>query len=159
MNAALEQHTVLPPADAAGAAMQRLASLLADSEQREGQAKLVGPDGEEIALPGEVYSALREVVDAMAQGLAITIAPQHAVLTTQQAAELLNISRPTLVRLLEEGQLPYEQRGRHRRVRLTDVLDYQERSRYERKAKLDELTHSASEDGTADKIDGFIQTR
>lgn len=159
MATTLEQHTVLPPAGPAGGDMQRLASMLAGAAEQERQAKLVGPDGTEVALPDEVYGVLREVADAMTQGLAITIAPQHAVLTTQQAAEMLHISRPTLVRLLEDGEIPFEQRGRHRKVRLVDVLDYQERSRHQRKTMLDELTHSAGEDGTADKIDGFVRTR
>ena len=158
MTAALEQHTVLPPAGGAGGAdLERLVSALAPGDDR--QAKLVAPDGTEVALPGEVYAVLRSVAEAMSRGLAITVAPHNTQLTTQEAADMLNISRPTLVRLLEEGEIPFEQRGRHRRVRLADVLDYQERSRRERRAALGELTRTASEDGTADTITGFVQTR
>ena len=87
------------------------------------------------------------------------LAPLHAVLTTQQAADMLNVSRPTLVKLLGEGAITYEQVGRHRRIRLADLLDYQKRSRHDRKSMLDELTRVASEDGTADSVDDFVQTR
>lgn len=152
MTAILEQHTVLPPADTAE--VKRLGSL-----PRHNQAKLVSSDGTELTLPDEVYAVLREVAAAMAQGLAVTIAPSHAVLTTQQAADMLNISRPTLVKLLEAGEIPFDQIGRHRKVRLADLLEYQKRSRRERRKQLDDLTRHASEDGSADDIDGFIPTR
>lgn len=158
MTAALHQHTVLPPADDRGGDLQRLADRLTGPPAAR-QARLVGPDGSEMAVPDEVYAVLRDAAEAMAKGLAISIAPLHAVLTTQQAADMLNISRPTLVKLLEQHEIPFEQRGRHRRVRLSDVLEYQQRSRSERRVKLAELTRTASEDGTADNIDGFIQTR
>ena len=81
----------------------------------------------------------------MADGLAITVVPQHTRLTTQEAADMLGISRPTLVRLLGDGEIPYEQRGRHRRVLLTDVLDYQQRARVEQRKQLDDLVTEAAE--------------
>ncbi|MHA3725315.1 excisionase family DNA-binding protein [Leucobacter sp. HY1910] len=70
-------------------------------------------------------------------------------MTTQQAADLLGISRNTLVRLLDEHELAYERLGnaRHRRLRLQDVLAYRERKRSERRERLDELTRQANEDG------------
>ena len=66
---------------------------------------------------------------AMRDGLAVTVAPQNLTLTTQEAADMLGISRPTLVRLLESGRIPFEKVSRHRRVLLADVLDYQQRQR------------------------------
>ena len=80
-------------------------------------------------MPPEVFEILREVVEALAQGLAITIAPHQMILSTGEAADILGVSRPTLVRLLEAGEIPFEQPGRHRRVRLADVLAYRERAR------------------------------
>ena len=81
----------------------------------------------------------------MRDGQAITVAPIDQLLTTQQAADFLGISRPTLVKLLESGEIPHESpgAGRHRRVRLRDVLDYQDRKRSRRRLVLDELTHDA----------------
>jgi excisionase family DNA binding protein len=100
---------------------------LLGSEVKPGAA-LVGPDGTHVELPAEVFEVLREVVQAMSCGLAVTVAPHHTVLTTSEAAQLLGVSRPTLVRLLEAGEIPYEQPVRHRRVRLADVLAYQART-------------------------------
>jgi len=159
MTTALEQHTVLPPDEDAdgGSALEQLRSAL--SLPNDQQAKLVAPDGTEVALPAQVYGVLRDVANALSQGLAITVAPHATQLTTQQAADLLNISRPTLVRLLEEGEIPYEQPGRHRKVRLSDALAYQERSRSERRAALSELARADSEDGTAEAITEFVETR
>jgi excisionase family DNA binding protein len=107
----------------------------------------VGPDGSQIDIPDELYGVLCDVVEALSEGLAITIAPHNTMLTTQEAADLLNISRPTLVRLLTEGEIPHTMRGRHRRILLRDVLDYRERTRRERRQVLDQMAADAEDDG------------
>ena len=140
------ERTVMPPAHP-----ERLAdvlSLLVPGQRS--KATLTGPDGTSLDLPPEVFEVLRDVVRAMAQGVAITVAPQHTVLTTGEAAQLLGVSRPTLVRLLEAGEIPFEQPSRHRRLRLTDLLAYQERARRARAAGLDEMVHEAEDDGLYD---------
>ncbi|MBB5071310.1 excisionase family DNA-binding protein [Saccharopolyspora gloriosae] len=157
MTASLEQHTVLPPDESAHAVLQKLAGAL--NTERAQQAKLVSADGDELEMPDEIYEVLREVVAAMSSGLAVTIAPLHAMLTTQQAADLLNISRPTLVKLLESGRIPFEQRSSHRRLRLADVLEYERGSRQVQQTALDEMTRAAVEDGSADDDIGFMRTR
>src|SRR5699024_3730844 len=155
-----EQHTVLPPEQAGEEELKQFTSALADvPAQQRGQAKLVGPDNTEVEVPEQVYAVLRNVATAMSQGLAVTVAPHNTLLTTQEAADMLNISRPTLVRLLNEGEVSYEQRGRHRRVRLADVLDYQQLSRQERRTALDDETYTTAHDGTADDIEDFTRTR
>ncbi len=143
MASTVHDRTVLPPAETGS-----LAELLA-AMRREPYtvATLVGPDDKTWELPAEVYRVLKEVLEAMAQGLAITVIPQHTRLTTQEAADMLGISRPTLVKLLENGEIPYEQRGRHRRLLLTDVLEYQSKARSERRAELDALVNEAGELG------------
>ncbi len=98
-------------------------------------------------LPPEVFDVLRDVVKAMADGQAVTIAPVHQRLTTQEAAGLLGVSRPTLVKLLDGGEIAYEQPGRHRRVLLTDVLAYRQRRSTRRRAALDEMVEVADEAG------------
>ncbi|WP_019855730.1 helix-turn-helix domain-containing protein [Actinopolyspora mortivallis] len=160
MTAALEQHTVLPPDEIDAAGLKQLASALAEtSSGRSGKARLTGPDGTQVELPEQVYAVLRDVVEAMSHGLAITVAPHNTQLTTGEAAEILNISRPTLIRLLREGEIAHEVRGRHRRVRLADVLEYQQRSRQERRTALAEESRTTAHDGTADEIDEFVRTR
>jgi len=76
------------------------------------------------------------------------------MLTTQEAADFLGCSRPTLVRLLTDGRIPYEMRGRHRRVRLTDVLDYQHHARTERAETLDEMAERGQRDSPYDAAAG-----
>lgn len=144
MSSALRERTLLPPEDPANLA--RFAQELRTAAGR-ARARLVGPDGSEIEIPDELYGVLRDVVTALSEGLAISIAPHNTMLTTQEAADLLNISRPTLVRLLSDGEIPHTMRGRHRRVLLRDILDYQERTRQERRQTLDRMTAEAEEDG------------
>lgn len=102
---------------------------------------LVGSVAEHpVELPEEVYQVLRHVVEAMRKGLSVTISPTSQTLTTQQAADLLGISRPTLIKALDEGKLPYTRSGSHRRLALTDVLDYREKRRHEQYAAIDALS-------------------
>lgn len=108
---------------------------------------LLGPDGEQVPLPEEVYQVLVDVVEALRQGQAITLVPHTQRLTTQEAADILGVSRPTLVKLLEGGKIPYDQPGRHRRILFTDLLAYQERRHEDRRAALDRTTEEASEAG------------
>lgn len=108
---------------------------------------LLGPDGEQVPLPAEVYRVLRQVVEVMRQGKATLVAPHGLLLTTQEAADFLGVSRPTLVKLLEDGAIPFEKPNRHRRVRLQDLVDFQVRRRDERRAAMNQLTEEASELG------------
>ena len=108
---------------------------------------LLGPDGEQVPVPEEVYRVLVEVVEAMREGKVITLVPRTQRLTTQEAADFLGVSRPTMVKLLEDGRIPYEQPGRHRRVLFTDLLAYAGRQHADRRAALDRMTEEASEAG------------
>lgn len=140
MTASTLERTVLPPSEPLEALVAMLGRLGAEPTTT-----LLGPNGERLVLPPEVFEVLRDVVKAMAQGQAVTIAPVHQRLTTQEAADLLGVSRPTVVKLLESGEIPFEQPGRHRRVRLADVLSYRERASDERQAALDRMVEIADE--------------
>lgn len=122
-------------------------------------ATLTGPNGECLELPPEVFEVLREVVGAMAKGQAIAIAPIHQRLTTQEAADLLDVSRPTLVKLLDSGEIPFERPGRHRRVRLVDVLEYRERRSVQRREALDRMVEIGHESGMYEKTAKPKRTR
>lgn len=153
MTAVPESQTVLPPSDDAPELASLATALQAPT------AVLVGPGGTQTKLPAQVHQVLKNVVGAMSQGLAVTVAPHNTQLTTQEAADLLGVSRPTLVRLLEDGEIPFELRGRHRRVMLADVIAYQQRARTKRRATLNEMTRTAAKDRTDDTADRFIATR
>jgi excisionase family DNA binding protein len=93
-----------------------------------------------IELPAVLSAVLREATDALLRGDAVSVLPTHKELTTQEAAELLNVSRPYLIQLLERGQLPYAMTGSHRRIALADVLAYRRQRDAERRDALRELT-------------------
>jgi excisionase family DNA binding protein len=141
MSTSTIEHTVLPPDEP----LDELVAMLRGVSGGQPATTLSGPNGERLTLPAEVFEVLRDIVEAMASGQAVTIAPVHQRLTTQEAADLLGVSRPTLVKLVEAGDIPFEQPGRHRRVRLADVLAYRERSSIERRAALDRMVEIADE--------------
>lgn len=136
--------TVLPPRD-----LEAMLDLSRFLRQTSDPAVLVGPDGQTVPLPMEAYRVLVDVAEAMRSGKAITVAPVDQLLTTQEAADFLGISRPTLIKLLQSDAIPYERpaAGRHRRVRLQDVVDYREANRERRRQTLNGLTNQAVADG------------
>ncbi len=108
-------------------------------------AKLVSPHGDEVEVPASAFHALQLVADGMAQGLTIMLVPQGKELTTQQAADILHVSRPHLVKLLEQGEMPYHHAGTHRRIKIEDVLAYRAKRNARRREQLDELTRLSEE--------------
>jgi excisionase family DNA binding protein len=109
--------------------------------------------GERLELPDAMYDALRQVALALSSGMGVSVAPLHAMLTTQEAADYLGISRPTLVRILERGDIPMEKPGRHRYVRLADLVEYQERSQADRRSALEEMVKEADDTDLYAKTD------
>ncbi|WP_411709068.1 excisionase family DNA-binding protein [Corynebacterium sp. LaCa116] len=140
-------YTILPSQDPE--AMLDVSRFL---ERLEGPAALVSFDGQAVNLPGEVLRVLSDVVREMRQGKAITVAPVDQLLTTQEAADFLGISRPTLVKKLEDGSITFERTsgGKHRRVRLVDLLQYRDGQRTERRKALRELASEAQAAGAYD---------
>lgn len=117
-------------------------------------AKLVGPDGNEIPVPEAIYRVLEQVIPLLAADQAVSIVPVGHLLTTQEAAELLNISRPYLVKLLDQGTIPYERPegpGSHRRIRFEDLMEYKHKRSAERRQQLKRLTQLSQESGFYDE--------
>ncbi|MBN3907191.1 MAG: helix-turn-helix domain-containing protein [Nostoc sp. NMS1] len=115
--------------------------------QENSQLKLVAANGEEITITDSVFRVLREVVQAMASGKNVSIVTYNPELTTQQAADLLNVSRPYLIKLLEQGELPYIMVGTHRRVKFENLRKYKQQRDTKRRQLLDELIAESQELG------------
>lgn len=110
---------------------------------------LLGHNGEsdDLVLPGHVLQILLDVLSEMSQGNAISLIHYHQELSTQEATNLLNVSRPFLVKLLEQGDIPFRKVGAHRRVLLQDILDYKETIDQQRNKVLDELAQLSQDEG------------
>jgi excisionase family DNA binding protein len=126
-------------------ALEALCHQLDEIARAEHPGRLVAANGETIEVPASAFRALRLVVERLARGQAITLVPHGTELTTQEAADLLRVSRPHLVKILDEGIVPHHKVGTHRRVALEDVLAYRERRGGARHEKLDELTRLSEE--------------
>lgn len=136
---------LLRAAPGEGDALEALRRQIDDIFRAHRAARLVGPDGETMEIPASAFHALKLVVQGMARGQTMTLVPHGKELTTQEAADLLHVSRPHLVKLLDEGAIDHYKVGTHRRVRIEDVLAYRERRATVRRAKLDELTRLSEE--------------
>ncbi|HEX9774540.1 MAG TPA: helix-turn-helix domain-containing protein [Actinomycetota bacterium] len=117
----------------------------ASLEAKAGQFRIFGPTGEHVDIPDSVFQLLEFVTTDFEHGQAVAVLPIDKLLTTTEAAELLNVSRPYLARLLDQRVLPFEMVGTHHRVRLSDVLKYLEKKDAERRAALDEMVREGEE--------------
>jgi len=125
----------------AGAVSRQIAGILGSGEH----ASLFLADGDQrVEVPLKAIHMLQDILNMMARGDAISLIPIHAELTTQQAADFLNVSRPHFVKILESGDGPeFRQVGRHRRVMFKDLLEYQNRIETIQRKALDELAEQA----------------
>ncbi len=98
-----------------------------------------------FTIPTKALELLSFILSSMAQGKAISLVPSDAELTTQQAADMLNVSRPHLVKLLEQGAIPFKKTGSHRRILLNDLLTYEAQHKANRKANLQFLAEQAQD--------------
>jgi excisionase family DNA binding protein len=110
---------------------------------RRGAPALVTSAGERIELPGSVFKVLREAVGFMSHGQAITLLPDNQMVTTQRAADILGVSRPFFIKLLEAGAMAHHRVGNQRRVTLRDVQEFAKKRDQERLAALDRLSRDA----------------
>lgn len=106
---------------------------------------LIGPTGDQIELPGPAFELLRTLLRGMAEGRSMTLMPSERLLTTQQAADQLQVSRPHLVKLLNDGAIPFERVGTHRRIRVSDLSEYRQSRSSVRREALRELSKIAAD--------------
>lgn len=127
-------------------ALRLLAGGTQMQEDKEVRVKVTVGDLE-VAIPFAALKILRDVLAELANGNAVTVVPHHAELTTQQAADLLNVSRPHLVQQLEAGEIPFHKVGTHRRVKMSDLMEYKQKVQEESRSALQELADQAQELG------------
>jgi excisionase family DNA binding protein len=130
-------------------ALDRIAQLL-DEGQPQQPFQLLDASGQAIPLPASLERVLRQAACLLVRDAVITLVSVERDLTTQQAADMLNVSRPYLVKLLESGALPFHKTGSHRRVPLAALLDYKRRRDAERERALDKLAQLHQDMGLYD---------
>lgn len=135
INAAVESSRQLAAFLSTKVETQRI-ELIDESQQRE-----------VIELPTFALRLLGEILSELALGNAVKVVPIHAELTTQEGADMLNVSRPHLVKLLDEGALPHTKTGRHRRIKFNDLMTYKAQRDQASYAAMNELTAQAEELG------------
>ncbi len=139
--------SMLPPPSHEDSVLAKASSShLARFIKKDSSLSIKLPDNEVLELPSLAVELLMEILKSMASGHALTLIPANAELSTVQAAETLNVSRPFLIKLLEQGEIPHRKVGKHRRVRLEDILAYKNQIDTERETILDKLAAEAQEE-------------
>ncbi len=120
-------------------------------ERKPLEVRILEADKEEtILLPASAVALLKDILEAMASGNSITMIPHHAELTTVEAAGILNVSRPYLIKLLESGEIRFRKVGTHRRILMEDLMAYKEKSEKQSRAAMNELVALSEELGLYD---------
>lgn len=145
----MNQIVELPTAQEIELAKESSRTLAKYATQDRVTLKITGENGEseDVILPGHIVAILLKISTEMSQGKAISLTPINAELTTQEAANMMNVSRPHLVKLLEQEALPFHKVGTHRRIYLKDLLEYIENNDKARSQSLDELAALSQELG------------
>ena len=118
---------------------------LAHARSGSGRLVLSGKNGDDVQMAPAIADLIVALLDHVASGNMVTFVPTGAMLTTQQAADILNVSRPFLSKLLKENRIPHIPVGSHRRVMFSDLMAYKERRDSTRRAALDELADLGQE--------------
>lgn len=144
-------HVTLPAEREVRAAVegQRTLAAFLSTKSDTQQIEIVGEDQSthRVELPTMALRLLADILAELATGNAVKVVPVHAELTTQEAADMLNVSRPHLVKLLDDGVIAHHKTGKHRRIRFADLMAYKNRREEERRKALEELTQLGQDMG------------
>ncbi len=142
MNMNAYRHT---PSDTQAVRIAR--EIIANDSAFSGFSAVCGEDKKTIELPADISEIMLKILKMIASGQGVTVMPASAELTTAQGAEMLRVSRPFFIKLLEENKIPFRKVGKHRRVRSEDILSYKEKIDAEREKILDMLAENAQAEG------------
>ena len=142
----------IDPADVDAEVADRAARRIGDYLSRHPDEDLIEALGEvgqhdALVIPRPTVVMLAQILGLLAQGRGVQILPKDAELTTQQAADLLNVSRPYIIGLLESGQIPFRKVGRHRRITVEALMEYKRQDDLQRRAAADDLADLSQELG------------
>lgn len=149
----MEAIRLLPPSDSDVDLARKASSKIVPfaREHKSQTIHLTVAEGREaVVLPAGSLAMFSRILEAMAAGHGVTIIPQHAELTTMEAADILNVSRPYLIKLLKADKIPYRKVGTHRRILMEGLLAYKEKTDRESRAAMDELVALSEELGLYD---------
>lgn len=140
MTITIQNYTKQEQQDAAKAleVLSKFLSLVSKEEQLV-KVELLNDNSNPIEIPAKIFSLLKEILSMAAHGQGFSLLPNNAELSTNQAADILKVSRPYLIKLLEKGAIPFRKVGKHRRIRLEDLLNYQTESLKKQENALQEL--------------------
>jgi excisionase family DNA binding protein len=149
---ALTQSPYIPTEDDTRLSKESSRILAAHISSNVQHLKIIEEDGSEqdATIPAAAYRLFVDILTQMSQGNAVTIIPIHAELTTQEAADLINVSRPFLIKQIESGEIPHHKVGRHPRVRFADLMAYKKNIDTARSKVLDELVEESQRLGFYD---------
>ncbi len=135
-------------AEVAARALRRVKDFLASQPEGPDEFEvIVENSGEALVLPRPALAMFAYILAQLAEGRGVSVVPSQAELTTQQAADMLNVSRPFLIDLREQGKIPFRKVGRHRRVTFEALLDYKRKDDAQRRKAADDLTALSEELG------------
>jgi excisionase family DNA binding protein len=147
MNDVLDRPDTVVPTESDAELATKASRVLARGSATATTLRVKLEDGEELVLPQSAARLLGHLLTEMAQGNAVTLIPVHAELTTQEAADYLNISRPYLIQLLEAGEIQFHKVGSHRRVKFSHLAEFSKQKALASQEKKDELVKQAQELG------------
>jgi excisionase family DNA binding protein len=146
MSLLAQHHSFISPQEANAAQQARTAFARFAAQDRMPVVRILDDEHEqEIELPKSAVPLLLDILNILATGQRVKILPENAEISTAEAADVLNVSRPFVIKLLEAGEIPYRKVGTHRRIRIDDLLAYKEEDTRKREAILDELVRIAEE--------------
>lgn len=148
--AARQEETYLPTGGQSGDLVDLVEALERTHRSVNRQPRILDSEMHEHALTPQLADILTKAAKALADGQAVTVINRRHLLTTQEAADLINVSRPTLIKILERGEIKFEMRGRHRRIALDDLLAYQHNLDERRTQTLSQMQRQSQDDGLYD---------